>query len=169
MIPAGLLSMLGGVRWYVWALAVIVPWGLWQRHSARAVTAEFETAKTVAAAERAASDAEAKAERARREAEKKGAIDEARRKSAAAAAALVVERAAAERLRDRLGALEARACGRDPGAPAGSASAVEAGDLLAYVRGRVEEARRRTVEYADGAAVAGATCERIFDSLKKPR
>ena len=169
MIPTGLLGALSGVRWYVWALAVVVPWGLWQRHSARAVTADFETAKTVAAAARAASDAQAKAETARREAEKKGAIDEARRKSAAAAAALIAERASAERLRDRLGALEARACGRDPGAPDGSASAVEAGDLLAYVRGRVEEARRRTVEHADRASIAGETCERFVDSLTKPR
>ena len=166
MIPAGLLGALSGVRWYVWALAVVVPWGLWQRHSARAVTADFETAKVVAAAERAASDAEAKAETARREAEKKGAIDEARKSAARARAALLEQQSAAGELRDRLAVLEARACGVDPGSGGGGEGATAARDLSAYLRRRLDEAEAGTIEFADGAARARDVCERQYRALK---
>ena len=47
------------------------------------------------------------------------------------------------------------------------AAAAAAGDLSAYVRRRLDEARERTIEFADRAALAGETCELEYDSLKK--
>jgi len=175
MLPLPLLlplKLLGGVLskvpWYGWVIAVAVALAAWNRHQARSVRADFEQAKTAAAAERAASAAEARLHEQHREAEKKGAIDAARNQAARDRAALADQRTAARQLRDRLAALEARACGGDPGAGGGSQGAAEARDLSAYLRRRLDEAEEGTIEFADGTARARATCERQYRSLRPP-
>src|SRR5690606_14632383 len=109
MLPLPLLlplKLLGGVLskvpWYGWVIAVAVALAAWNRHQARSVRADFEQAKTAAAAERAASAAEARLHEQHREAEKKGAIDAARNQAARDRAALADQRTAARQLRDRL-------------------------------------------------------------------
>lgn len=95
------------------------------------------------------------------------AADDARDQRDAARRAAVSERAAAGELQQRIDQLTARACGASGGATAagGGQAAQEAADLLAYVRGRLDEARAGTIEFADGAAIAGAFCERAYDAL----
>ena len=67
----------------------------------------------------------------------------------------------ARRLQQRYDALVAQGAT----APAGSASAAEARDMLAELRRGVEEAARSTVEFADRASVAGDACQRSYDAL----
>lgn len=165
MIKAA-LALAGGVRWYVWALGLVLLWGGWHRHQERAVKADFEQAKVAAAAERAASAAEAKAATLRRESEKKGAIDEARNAAARARAALLEQQSAAGQLRERLATLEARACGDGSGSGTGGPGAAAARDLSAYLRRRLDEAEAGTIEFADGAARARDVCERQYRALK---
>lgn len=165
MIKAA-LSLASGVRWYVWALGLVLLWGGWHRHQERAVRVDFEQAKVAAAAERAASAAEAKAATLRRESEKKGAIDEARNAAARARAALLEQQSAAGQLRDRLAALEARACGGGAGSGTGGPGAAAARDLSAYLRRRLDEAEAGTIEFADGTARARGVCERQYRALK---
>lgn len=162
----GLAGLASGMPIWVWALGAVLLWGGWHRHQERAVRADFEASKVAAEASRAASAAEAKAQTARREAEKKGAIDEARKAAARARAALLEQQSAAGELRDRLAALEARACGGDPGAGGGGPGATEARDLSAYLRRRLDEAEARTIEFADGTAIARDVCERQYRALK---
>lgn len=160
------LALASGIPTWAWVLAAVLAWGGWHRHQERQVRADFEAAKAAAVAERAASAAEAKAATQQREAEKKGAIDEARKAAARARAALLEQQSAAGELRDRLAVLEARACGGDPGAGGGGAGATEARDLSAYLRRRLDEAEARTIEFADGTAIARAVCERQYRALK---
>lgn len=162
----GVLGMASGIPVWAWALAAVLAWGGWHRHQERQVRADFEAAKAAAEVARAASAAEAKAETAHREAEKKGAIDEARKSAARARAALLEQQSAAGELRDRLAALEARACGGDPGSGGGGHGATEARDLSAYLRRRLDEAAAGTIEFADGAARARDVCERQYRALK---
>jgi len=162
----GALGLASGVSWWVWAFAAAVIWGGFNRHAALSERSKFRDAEVAAAAAQAASAAEAKAATARREAEKKGAIDEARKSAARARAALLEQQSAAGELRDRLAALEARACSGDPGSGPGSAGAVAARDLSAYLRRRLDEAEAATIEFADGAARARDVCERQYRALK---
>lgn len=162
----GALGLASGIPVWAWALAAVLAWGGWHRHQERQVRADFEAAKAAAEVARAASAAEAKAETAHREAEKKGAIDEARKSAARARAALLEQQSAAGELRDRLAALEARACGGDPGSGGGGPGATEARDLSAYLRRRLDEAAAGTIEFADGAARARDVCERQYRALK---
>lgn len=160
------IGLASGVPAWVWALAAALIWGGFNRHAARSERVKFQEAEVAAAVAQAASAAEAKAETARREAEKKGAIDEARKSAARARAALLEQQSAAGELRDRLAVLEARACGGDPGSGGGGAGAAEARDLSAYLRRRLDEAEARTIEFADGSARARDVCERQYRALK---
>jgi len=162
----GLLGLASGVPVWSWVLGAVLLWGGWHRHQERAVRADFEAAKVAAAAERAASAAEAAATTQRREAEKKGAIDEARKSAARARAALLEQQSAAGELRDRLAALEARACGGVPGAGGGGEGAAAARDLSAYLRRRLDEAEAGTIEFADSAARAREVCQRQYRALR---
>lgn len=169
MLPqfAVVKALLGGVRWYVWVIAVVVAWGAWNRHQFRSEQTDFNNAKIAAAAERAASAAEVAAENARRAREKQEITDAANQKAARLEAALRDRTGTADKLRARLAALDAERCSGGAAAVEGSASAAAAGDLSAYVRRRLDEARERTIEFADRAALAGETCELEYDSLKK--
>jgi hypothetical protein len=78
-------------------------------------------------------------------------------------------RAESERLRIATAATAARcrARGPDPGPAAVGPPASSAGDLLAYVQGRLDEAAGELAEEADRRGSAGASCERIHDALKR--
>lgn len=162
----GLAGLASGVPVWVWVLGAALLWGGWHRHQERTVRADFEAAKVAAAAEQAASAAEAEAATLRREAEKKGAIDEARKSAERARAALLEQQSAAGELRDRLAALEARACSGDPGSGGGGEGAAAARELSAYLRRRLDEAEAGTIEFADGAARARDVCERQYRALR---
>ncbi|KVH55294.1 hypothetical protein WK78_29510 [Burkholderia cepacia] len=71
--------------------------------------------------------------------------------------------AAANSLRKQVAELLART--RDPAAPAGSAAAGGALDLLANVLGRADQRAGDLAEYADRARIAGQQCERDYDAL----
>lgn len=131
------------------------------------VRADFadERARAAAAAQRA--EQAARAEEARRQKEKDHAIEEARRRAAAAAAdARRADRAAGE-LRDQLAAFVARAreTAGSAGAACGGPPAGTELDVLAQLLGEVESAGRAMAAEADRRGIAGAACERAYDSL----
>lgn len=108
-----------------------------------------------------------RAEEQRRAAARQKEIDDAQ----ALAAQLDADRAAAlsagDRLRRALAAERASSCpaaGNPAPAPAGSPAPAPR-DLSALVQRRLDEAQDRIAGFADQAAAAGQTCERIHDSL----
>ncbi|WP_081086761.1 DUF2514 family protein [Burkholderia cepacia] len=71
--------------------------------------------------------------------------------------------AAADSLRKQVAELVART--RDPAAPAGSAAAGGALDLLAELFGRTDEAAGEFARIADDRGIAGRQCESDYDAL----
>jgi len=167
MNPLSLLRFASGLSLTTWLLIFVTAWGGWQRFQRGHVQSEFNEAKAAAAAERAASAAEVAAEKARLAREKQEIADAATQKAARLEAALRDRTGTADKLRARLAALDAQRCGGGAAAVEGSASAAAAGDLSAYVRRRLDEAREGTIEFGDRAALAGETCELEYDSLRK--
>jgi hypothetical protein len=74
-------------------------------------------------------------------------------------------RTASDSLRERARAV-ATTCS-NPAAAGTSAAAKAAGDLLADVLGRIDEAAGDIAAHADRAVIAGTACERAYDSLGK--
>lgn len=161
-------ALLGGVKWYVWVIALVMAWGAWNRHQFRSERTEFNNAKVAAAAESAASAAEAARETSRRLFRQQEIVDAANQKTSGLETALRNRTGAVGQLQARLAALEAQRCAGDPATPEGRASAAAAADLSAYVRRRLDEATDGVGEFADRAAIAGEACESAADSLKKP-
>lgn len=163
----GVLSILGRVPVWVWALAVLAAWGGWHRYQAVSTKADFQQAIVVAEAARAASAVQAATETARRERAHKELLNDAWKKAEAEAAARTRALAAGDKLRAQLAALDARRCAGDSAAAPGGAAASAAGDLQAYVRRRLDEATDGVAGYAGQAAGAGALCEKSYDALTK--
>lgn len=164
---APISAALGRVPVWAWALAAVLVWGSWHRYQARSVRAEFEQAKVAAAAERAASAAEAAAESLRRRREQKEATDAANLKTAQLERSVAAAADAGQRLRARLASVQAERCARDPAAAASSPAAAAAADLSADVSRRLDEAADGVARFAERAAIAGGTCERSYDALKR--
>lgn len=165
MNPLIVLPYLRQVPIWAWALAALLAWGFWNGHRATSIKADFDKAKVAAIAANAASAAEAASETLRRERTQKEALDvkaqELEREAVARAAAVTAGR----KLQLRLSSLEARPCGADPAAVAGSPAASSAADLRAYVQRRLDEAADGVAGYAGVAAAAGRACERSYDAL----
>lgn len=93
--------------------------------------------------------------------------DDAREQAAAAVADAARARAEHDGLRAHARALARAATVRDPAAADGSPSGAGAVDLLAYMLGRVSDRAAELAGVADRARIAGLTCERIYDALRK--
>lgn len=89
----------------------------------------------------------------------------------AAAAAGDAARARAERrgLLERADALVGAAARRDPTLTDGSPSGSDAIDMLAYMLGRVSFRAEELAGIADRARIAGLTCERSYDAMRRDR
>lgn len=157
------------------ALAAFAGW-----QTVRLADERVDHQKTVAQLERERGDWQRESrvavEAARTEEHRRTAVAEkesnhARNKSKTLADDLASARAAGERLRVALAAAQA-ARGNSPGKPAatadGSPPADPAGDLLANVQRRLDEAADGIAGFADKAHLAGLTCERIYDQMTPP-
>lgn len=116
---------------------------------------------------RAKAESEERNEETRRQLEKDNAIKDALTKAAVADAAAGRAKRAAVSLRESTDALVARArqaCGSAHPGPGGAPASDPIG-LLAYVQRRIDERAGVLAEYADAARIAGAACERSYDSL----
>ncbi|WP_287814548.1 DUF2514 family protein [Achromobacter sp.] len=93
--------------------------------------------------------------------------DDAQKQAAAAAADAVDARDEHNRLRARANTLARAAVARDPALADGSPSGAAAVDLLAYMLGRVSDRAEELAGVADRARIAGLTCERAFDAIRR--
>jgi hypothetical protein len=178
LAAAPALGVLRAVPWQAWAAAGAIG-AAWSWHSGRveaahqagkaSVQALWAAANVKAAQAAASAAAEHRATEQRREAAARKGIDDA---------TLAVDRAradadragrAAAGLRDAARAAAARCGGaaRHPTPAASGAPAASAGDLLADVLGLVEQAGRDMAAEADRRGIAGAACERLYDSLAR--
>lgn len=164
LAPIG--AVLSRVPLWAWALAALLAWGSWNRHQARSVRAEFDQAKAAAAAERAASQAEAATEHARRVRVQMEAVDAANLKAAALQRSLAASADAGRRLREELAAQQAKLCTGDPAVAGSREAAAAAADLHADVRRRLDEAADGIARFAEDAAIAGQACVESYGALK---
>jgi hypothetical protein len=109
----------------------------------------------------------ARAEEQRRTTAQQGIVNDALKRAQESAAAASAADGAAQRLRERAASLAAR-CGGSPGnsTVAGPSQAASTpGVVLADVLGRLESAGRELAAVATARGIAGAACERSYDSL----
>ncbi len=108
---------------------------------------------------------EVRKEEGRRIAALQGVVDESKKDLGSARAAAAAAVSAGERLRVQLAALRRSGSGPNPAAPGGSASADTAGDLLAHVQRRLDEAADGIARFADEGRIAGHACERAYQAI----
>ena len=160
-----LRRLAGAVPWWLWVLVVVLAWGGWQRHQAKAAAETYTRAVAAAAAERETQLLADAAETARRLQAQKGATDAAKQKTAALAADMARARSNEQRLLEQLAAVQANPGPADsaaaPGSPPATATTGMLADLLSKCVGRV----RRLAEHLDASTTAGETCEASYDAL----
>lgn len=163
---APILSVLSKVPLWAWALAAVVAWGGWHRYRAIDARADFQRAQVQAQAEHAEQLAQDAAETKRRTKAIMETSDAATIRSQNDRAAADAARGAADRLRQRLAAVQADTRAVDTSTATGCQATIAAADLHSQVLERVVSAARHLGEYADAAATAGQACERSYDTLK---
>lgn len=130
-------------------------------------------ADTRAEAERMRAKAESvqREEETRRQQEKDNAILEANKQLDTLAADLVRANRAATSLRDAAQAAAKRACEAGGGATTGTGGtpAQDPAGVLADVLASIDARAGRLAEIAGERGIAGATCERSYDSLNQPK
>lgn len=110
-------------------------------------------------------EAQARTEEQRRQVAVEGIRRDAQEKIAAVAADAAAADDAASRLRARVAQLSRRPASC-PGAADGGDAAGEAGDMLALVSSRLDEAAGELAAYAERAANAGAVCQRSYEAVR---
>lgn len=108
----------------------------------------------------------ARSEGARRTAVVESERDNAKELARSASADALTARAAADRLRGRIGEILTDATRRDPALADGGPAAGPATDMLAHVLGRAIDTAEQLAAYADSAKIAGLTCERTYDGVR---
>jgi Protein of unknown function (DUF2514) len=163
MLLAPLLGALRAIPWWAYALAACLAWGGWQRHRALSAAKVYQQAQVEAAKRTEAALAENIRETARRLAAQQKATQDAEAKTVKARSDAAGAAGAAERLRKQLLAIRAAS------APAGDPSATGPGsaDRLAEILGECVERYRTVAAAADRAVIAGRTCEASYTALSK--
>ena len=172
-----LLSLIPSWAWFAALTAAIAGGGVWHTMAVHEAYSEGmakvqalwnEADKRAMEKARLAEEA-ARAEEQRRTTAQQGIINDALRRVKESAAAASAADGAAQRLRERAASLAAR-CSGSAGNPtvAGPSQAASApGVVLADVLGRLESAGRELAAVATARGIAGAACERSYDSLNK--
>jgi len=161
MIFAPILAFLRAIPWWAYAIAACLAWGGYQRYQAKSAAKVYQQAQIEAAKRTEAALADNIRETARRLAAQQKATQDAEAQTVKARAAAGAAAGAAERLRQRLDAIRAAS------APAGDTSTAGAGtaDRLAEVLGQCTDRYRDVAAAADRAVIAGRTCEAAYSSL----
>lgn len=151
-----IFGLIKGVPWYLWAIAVVLAWGGWQRHVATSSANRLREEQLLIAKQREETLAKTVAETKRRLGEQKRISDETGSKLATATASAAAAGAAADRLRAHL-----------TSAYPGSAGPAKAGEasVLAGVLSECTGRYQSVAAAADAAIVAGQSCEKAYDSL----
>lgn len=163
LILAPVLSFLRAIPFWVWLLAAAIAWGGYQRWRANSAAEVYQQAQIEAARKTEAALADNIRETARRLAAQQKATQDAELQTAKARADAGAAAGAAERLRQQLSALRAAS------APAGDTAAAGAGttDRLADVLGQCADRYRDVAAAADRAVIAGRACEAAYNALIK--
>jgi len=153
---------------WAWALAAALAWGGIQHHRAAAAGDQLRVHDAeVAAATLKASQA-AQLETARRLTAQTEITNEAQDRARAADVDAAGARAAADRLRARLGAARPGARAADPAPAGGCAPAPDAAGVPADLFWRAVDAAGLYAAEADRRGIAGAACVESYRALIKP-
>jgi hypothetical protein len=163
LILAPVMSFVRAIPFWVWLLAAAVAWGGYQRWRANSAAEVYQQAQIEAARKTEAALADNIRETARRLAAQQKATEDAELKASKARADAGAAAGAAVRLRQRLDDLRAAS------APAGDTAAAGAGatDRLADLLGQCADRYREVASSADRAIVAGHACEASYQALIK--
>lgn len=155
------LSILKAIPWWAYAIAACLAWGGYQRHRATSAAKVYQAAQIEAARLTEAALIENVQETARRLAAQQKATQDAEIQTRKARTDAGAAAGAAERLRQQLVAV--RAAGASASNPA--ASGASATDRLADLLGQCVDRYREVAAAADRAVIAGRTCEAGYKSL----
>lgn len=159
------LALLARVPPVVWLLLGLGAYGVYEHHRAASVTTTFTEAKAEAAAERKVAASAAAAETTRRVVAQKASVHRATQETARAAGHAASAADTGRRLRDTAVAVAASPAASDPAADAQCAPVRATAGVLADVLGLAERRAEVLAREADTARIAGADCERQYDSL----
>ena len=151
-----------GVPVWAWALAAVLAWGAWQRHSATRAADALATHKVQTEAARSEAMHSALIETTRRLTAQQEVTRAAQSRASRALQDRAAAASAADGLRQYADQLAARAGACDPAVAAGS----DAERLAAVFAESVEE-YRAVAEAADRAIIAGQACEHSYDALTR--
>lgn len=158
-----------GVPVWAWALAAVLAWGAWQRHSATRAADALATHKVQTEAARSEAMHSALIETTRRLSAQQEVTRAAQSRASRALQDRAAAASAADGLRQYADQLAARAGACDPAAADGGAAARAAGLVLAQLLERVEAHGRDAAAALDAASTAGEACERSYDALTVPK
>lgn len=161
LLLSPVLGVLRAIPWWAYAIAACLAWGGWQRHRANSAAAVYQQAQIEAAKRTEAALAENIRETARRLAAQQKATQDAEKQTTKARADAGVAHAAAARLRERLVAVRAAQPRTGDTAAAGAGTA----DRLAELLGQCADRYRAVAASADSAVIAGRACEAAYTSL----
>lgn len=161
LILAPVVSFVRAIPFWVWLLAAAIAWGGYQRWRANSAAEVYQQAQIEAAKKTEAALAENIRETARRLAAQQKATQDAELQTSKARADAGAAAGAAERLRQQLLSLRAAS------APAGDTPAAGASptDRLAEILGQCTEQYRDVAAAADRAVIAGRACEAAYQAL----
>lgn len=148
----------------VLALMALSAAGAWQWQGSR-YQAQISKLEAGYAESARQAEAQARSEEQRRQTAIEGIRRDAQEQIAAVAADAAAADDAASRLRARVAQLSRRpaSCA---GTAGGGDAAGEAGDMLALVSSRLDEAAGELAAYAERAANAGAVCQRSYEAVR---
>ena len=152
---------------WAWALAAVLAWGAWQRHSATRATQALAAQQVQAEAARSEAMHAALIETTRRLSAQQEVTRAAQSRTRQAVQDRAAAASAAGSLREYADQLAARAGACDPAAADGGAAASAAGMVLADMLGRVTDASRDAAAGLDAAHSAGVACEASYESLSR--
>mgnify|MGYP006935474956 CR=1 FL=1 len=156
-----------GVPIWAWALAAVLAWGAWQRHSATRAADALAAHKLQTEAARSEAMHSALIETTRRLSAQQEVTRAAQSRASKALQDRAAAASAADGLRQYADQLAARAGACDSGAADGGAAARTSGLVLADMLGRLEARGRELAAALDAASTAGAACERSYDALTR--
>jgi hypothetical protein len=163
MFLTPILAFLRVIPFWVYIVAAVLAWGGYQRYQAKSAAAIYQKAQIDAAKATEAALADNIRETARRLAAQQKATQDAEAQIIKARAAAAGANAAADRLRDRLAAIRAA----EPRASDPAASSASQTDRLADVLGECATRYREVAASADHAIIAGRACEASYQALIK--
>ena len=166
---AAAMGLVRAVPVWLWAVAIALGWGAWQRHEAKSAAAALHQRETREAKSRELEIRMRLEETERRLKAQNEVVQSAQKSTDAARRDAAAAADASRRLRVQLAAFGSTpAGGNDPAASCACQAAATGPGVLADVLRGIDDRAGALAAAADAARISGLACERAYDALTVP-